>query len=455
MRTRNRYLAIFAITVLGVGFLTGLLCTGPDMKNSVDRYYDAQNFMDIDIKSTMGLTEEDLEEVRGMDGVLHVTPFYQEERVLNDSSGEVKTVRLTALDIAGLSEDDVNLPTLAAGRLPETADECVLVVIGPFNDSGKIGDKIEIQPLDDPDSENFVRKEFTIVGLVSSPWCMSVDSEPTSVGSGSISEYYYVLPEAVDTDIFTDFYVTLENAEAMDTFSDEYQDWIDEKTDSLKSLGDEREKARYDSIINEANDKIKEGEDEYREERAKAEGELADAEKELADAATEIADGEAKLSDALAELDRGWDELGKSESELISAKTQLDDAKAQLDANAPKIAEARKALEETPAQIETAKKSVSEYEAALAEYEAGKAALDEAIAQYEAGEQAYEEAYVAFEAGLITEEEITAMRATLDQAKAEIEAYRKNMKPDELQIVLEERNDELRNLGIKPIVATE
>ena len=123
MRTRNRYLAIFAITVLGVGFLTGLLCTGPDMKNSVDRYYDAQNFMDIDIKSTMGLTEEDLEEVRGMDGVLHVTPLYQEERVLNDSSGEVKTVRLTALDIAGLSEDDVNLPTLAAGRLPETADE--------------------------------------------------------------------------------------------------------------------------------------------------------------------------------------------------------------------------------------------------------------------------------------------------------------------------------------------
>ena len=227
MRTRNRYLAIFAITVRGVGFLTGLLCTGPDMKNSVDRYYDAQNFMDIDIKSTMGLTEEDLEEVRGMDGVLHVTPLYQEERVLNDSSGEVKTVRLTALDLNELGEDDVNLPTLAAGRLPETEDECVQVVIGPFNDSGKIGDKIEIEPLDDPDSENFVRKEFTIVGLVSSPWCMSVDSEPTSVGSGSISEYYYVLPEAVDTDIFTDFNVTLENAEAMDTFSDEYQDIMD------------------------------------------------------------------------------------------------------------------------------------------------------------------------------------------------------------------------------------
>jgi len=45
--------------------------------------------------------------------------------------------------------------------------------------------------------------------------------------------------------------------------------------------------------------------------------------------------------------------------------------------------------------------------------------------------------------------------AIYNRAKAEIEAYRKNMKPEELQIVLEERNDELRNLGIKPIVATE
>lgn len=462
MRTRNRYMAIFAITVLGVGFLTGLLCTGPDMKNSVDRFYDAQNFMDIDIKSTMGLTEEDLEEVRSMDGVLHVTPLYQEERVLNDASGEVKTVRLTALDLRKLKENDVNLPTLAAGRLPETADECVQVVIGPFNDSGKIGDKIEIEPLEDKDNENFTKKDFTIVGLVSSPWCMSVDSEPTSVGSGSISEYYYVLPEAVDTDIYTDFYVTIENAAALGTFTDQYQDLIDEKTDALKALGDEREKARYDSIVAEANDKIKEAEDEYLEERAKAEKELADAEKELTDAEAEIADGEQALADGRTELDSGWAELRSSETELANAKAQLDDAKAQLDANAADIAEARKALEETPAKIEEAKQAIADYEKGISEYESGKSALDESLKQleagetayasglsdyeageaeyqaglteYEAGEAAYEEAYKAYEAGLIPEEQITTMRAALDQSKAELEAARKTLDQSKAQL---------------------
>ena len=42
--------------------------------------------------------------------------------------------------------------------------------------------------------------------------------------------------------------------------------------------------------------------------------------------------------------------------------------------------------------------------------------------------------------------------AIYNRAKAEVETVRKTMKPDEFETFLEERNDELRNLGIKPIV---
>ena len=37
----SRFLAIFLITALGVGFLVGLLCTSPDIRSSVDDYYEA------------------------------------------------------------------------------------------------------------------------------------------------------------------------------------------------------------------------------------------------------------------------------------------------------------------------------------------------------------------------------------------------------------------------------
>jgi len=49
----GRFTAIFAIVALGVGFLAGLLATTPDMKASVDRYYDKNNMADIFINATM------------------------------------------------------------------------------------------------------------------------------------------------------------------------------------------------------------------------------------------------------------------------------------------------------------------------------------------------------------------------------------------------------------------
>ena len=45
--------------------------------------------------------------------------------------------------------------------------------------------------------------------------------------------------------------------------------------------------------------------------------------------------------------------------------------------------------------------------------------------------------------------------AIYNRAKSEIETCRKTMNADEFQALLEERNDELRNLGIKPIVVDE
>lgn len=53
----GRFMAIFGIVTLGVGFLTGLLVTTPDMHYSVDEYYDQYNMSDMVIKSTMGITE--------------------------------------------------------------------------------------------------------------------------------------------------------------------------------------------------------------------------------------------------------------------------------------------------------------------------------------------------------------------------------------------------------------
>ena len=53
----SRFAAIFAITALGVGFLAGLMSTTPDMRRTIDHYYDSHDMMDIYLKSTYGFND--------------------------------------------------------------------------------------------------------------------------------------------------------------------------------------------------------------------------------------------------------------------------------------------------------------------------------------------------------------------------------------------------------------
>ena len=45
----SRFLAIFAIVALGVGFLSGLLASPVDMRHSADDYYDANRKGMLDV----------------------------------------------------------------------------------------------------------------------------------------------------------------------------------------------------------------------------------------------------------------------------------------------------------------------------------------------------------------------------------------------------------------------
>ena len=68
-RSLGRFLAIAAIVALGTGFYAGLRMTCPDMNLAADRYYDGTALMDVRVVSTLGLSEDDLAALRGVEGV--------------------------------------------------------------------------------------------------------------------------------------------------------------------------------------------------------------------------------------------------------------------------------------------------------------------------------------------------------------------------------------------------
>ena len=63
-KTKRRFLSILIMAFLGVGFYSGLVACSPDMQDSLDKYVDKSNMYDIDVISTLGLTDEDINAIK-------------------------------------------------------------------------------------------------------------------------------------------------------------------------------------------------------------------------------------------------------------------------------------------------------------------------------------------------------------------------------------------------------
>ena len=63
IKTRRRFISILVMAFLGVGFYSGLVATGPDMLDTLNRYMNDNKVFDIDVVSTLGLKDEDIKSI--------------------------------------------------------------------------------------------------------------------------------------------------------------------------------------------------------------------------------------------------------------------------------------------------------------------------------------------------------------------------------------------------------
>ena len=126
----SRFLAIFAIVALGVGFLAGLLATTPDMRYSADRFFDETDLFDLRIVGTLGLTNEDVEAVCAIDGVEQVMPAYSADAIVDPPGGDGLVARLQSVPLDQTGEKEppgyLNRMGVVEGRPPVKEGECVV-----------------------------------------------------------------------------------------------------------------------------------------------------------------------------------------------------------------------------------------------------------------------------------------------------------------------------------------
>lgn len=340
VKTNKRFISILLMAFMGVGFFAGVRATSPDMKSTLDSYLDSKKMYDISIISTLGLTDDDINEIYKIDGIDKAIGVYSEDVFIKFEDEEVVVKNITY-------NSEINNVEIIEGNLPQNPDECVIEYNMNIGKNVNLGDYIEIEEnLEEDEEKTFLNTKLKVVGIVKSPLYMSRDRGTTTLGDGKIDYFIYGNKDNVNSDIYTEIGILCNNSQNLNTLTDEYKNLIEDKKSNLDTIKEERQKARYDEVITEATKKLDDAQKEFDEEKLDAEKKIADGEKEIADGKKEIQKNEKKIKDSEKELQDGKN----------TAKTEFANAEAQISATETKLAEARTATIDGKAYLEAKKK---------------------------------------------------------------------------------------------------
>ena len=295
----GRFLSILFIVALGVGFFAGLRETTPDIKSTLDQYYDEHQLMDFKIVSTMGLTEDDITSLKELTNVEKVVPSYSVDALIDGES-----IRIHAI------EEEINKVDLIEGRMPKNPQECLADAT-----KYKIGDTLTITKLS---TENIlINTTYEVVGLVNSPLYLSRQMGIASIGTGELSSYIYIPKSNFNSEYYTEVYITAKGSLKETAYEKKYDEAINLLLNELEELKPIRETKRYEEILEEATIEIRKIEEEANEK-------ITLAKTELQDALTKINEGKEEIYNAQNKIATNETKIKEEEQ---NAKTKINNAR--------------------------------------------------------------------------------------------------------------------------------
>ena len=397
-----RYLAIFAIVALGVGFFSGLKDCKESMVSTARRYLDRTEFYDYQILSSYGADDDSVAEAEAWDGVRLAEGSVQIDVMARSGSGDSKALKAISLP------SEINKLNLVEGRLPQNENECVVDAYSITDEGYKVGDHIEITDENDKDKlKQFRVKDFDIVGTVNTPIYLDYQRGSTDIGNGSLDTFFFIYRDAFDVDYYTNLYVKLEGDE--ESFTEEHEDKLKAQEDNMKSLAEAVTAGRRETAQKEAQEELDEKIQEYEDNLAKYEREKRNAEKKLDKVEDKLEKGEKtvkktrkqlnaavkKANAAIEQLNGTIADLNAKKSEAEAGLSTLNNAKAGLEAqiagmqaqgaDEAAIAPVKEQLARVEAQIKTAQGGLAQINGGLQQAQAGLQQAQDGLAQAQAG----------------------------------------------------------------------
>lgn len=353
----KRFISIALISLLGVAVLTGIYAGCRDAFLATDRFFDTQGLHDIQVLSTVGLTDDDIAALRKISGVAKVQGE-RSQTVTVDLNGK-KTVTMQEIGTNGIDQ-----PYLQSGRMPEKSGE-IAVTRKFIKDSGyKKGDHITVTPQDSASSSSATSSvsdsgesdnqapsfptELTIVGVVLDPQDLTNPdgySGTNAFRSSATSDYTFFAPsDGVTGSMYTAVTILVKGAADKDSFSDVYDDTVSEVADRIDgTVRTNRQKARHQELLDAGTKQIDEAKAQTDKQFAAAQQQIDSNRSQLNQQIDQIVNMQAGA--AAGSLDETTRETLRET--VIAASPQLAEAKAQLDQAQSKLDQQKKDTERT------------------------------------------------------------------------------------------------------------
>lgn len=388
-KTGVSFFAVALIAATSIAIYLGIQSGADAILKQADRYFRENRLASAEITCANGITQADMEELTGQSFADTVEGGYQ-TMVLMDGESERLIVQVRSL------LQEINRPVMVEGELPSEAGEVAVEQKFASEQGISLGDEIRIEH----DGE-LLYDTFCVTAIINEPSFSCGDIEDArgrdEAGTGSVSYYMEVMQDAFDASYYDHCYTTayVENKALGELYfySDEYAQQESELVCAVEEFGGERASMRYDSLTQDAEEKLRDAENELNDaktELADGEAEFSEGEKELADGRKELDESRKKLEDSLStikaslktlglpedvdeaktvlaglgetgialsaaitEYQNGMDQLAEAEAELLEKETELADAEADL-------AKARQKIEDAEEELADARQKAEE-----------------------------------------------------------------------------------------------
>lgn len=321
-KSLGRYLAILTIIALGVGFFAGLRICRPMLVDSANEYFQSQNFYDYRVLSTLGFSEDNVLNLAEQDPVYAAEGGCYED-VLVNVGGSDHVFKAHSITYS------INTLRLVAGRMPEADSECVLDA--DSWDETMLGRTIRLSDTNRQETlDAFSRREFTVVGLATSPLYINQYRGTSSLGNGHVSACVYLRRDCFTADYYKEVFLTLRDSQA--AYTDAYDARIESTEDTITALAEAQARLRYQVLVLDNREEIARGREKLADAEAEIDRQKSDAQQQVRDFMNGMGfSPEENLGYYRQLLDQINSSFTEAEAEIAQAYADLEEAERELD----------------------------------------------------------------------------------------------------------------------------